>query len=827
MHHTFSAVAQRMRSLNRSTRRFAIIFAIIGLVATLPVLAQNAQIAGEVTDQHGKAIVGATVQITNIDTNYKTTVKTGAEGSYTAQQLPAGKYHVQVQANGFALAASDVIVLGADSSVVHDVKLQVAPAQSTVTVTGEGGSEKVGYVPEVASTTGPWGDMPELDMPYSISTTSAELMDNMIAPNTDKVFLYSPVAMPNSDTANFNYTGLDLRGFTISEVTRDGVPLLYSWLYSGTADLDRVEVLTGLSGFFYGANNVGGVLNEVSKRPTATPLSDFTVGNYGGEQMFGHFDLGGPIDKNDKFGYRLNAFTTDGDTVMQNQAIQEHILSGAFDWHVAKNLLIQPQGSWQKQHVDKPSLSLLVYGAPALPPANTLSNTDSPTYDWTYFDIHSERAGSNVTWTPSDTLTVRGGYMYYTEERSLKEAQLWLGGACTWSWCGGPYLVYADDSQITPRNASNQGFYSYVDKKFKTLGLQHKLTLGVNYSYASQAISENGYWFHEYDFYGTTQSAALVNALAAPPPTIPALTNGPTYINLKWGDTNVILGDEIVISPKWSVMAGVNHARMQTNSFASPLNGGGSIGSYDKSAFTPSASVIFKPVPRVSTYATYMESLIPGEAVPTNGNPPYTNAGSVLPPTMGRQIEVGAKANVDRVLLTAAFFDISEGSIYDQINSATSQTLTQNGREVHTGVEFTATGKVTPDLTIFGGATFFHARITKTTNTLLENQVPMWVPEQKVSMLAEYRMPFLHPLFLTGGIAYVGQQDYNAWIQDYLVWLPSYTVGDLGMRVEKKLGERRSLTGRVTVSNVADTHYWSGTAFGAPRTVACSLTTKF
>ena len=41
-------------------------------------------------------------------------------------------------------------------------------------------------------------------------------------------------------------------------------------------DLERVEVFSGLSGFLYGAGNVGGTVNYILKRPTSYYLNDVT-----------------------------------------------------------------------------------------------------------------------------------------------------------------------------------------------------------------------------------------------------------------------------------------------------------------------------------------------------------------------------------------------------------------------------------------------------------------------------------------------------------------------------------------------------------------------
>jgi len=70
-----------------------------------------------------------------------------------------------------------------------------------------------------------------------------------------------------------------------------------------TYGLERIEVLKGPSSGLYGQSDPGGLLNMVSKRPTATPHYDVegTFGSF--ERIQGAFDIGGPADKNGEFLY--------------------------------------------------------------------------------------------------------------------------------------------------------------------------------------------------------------------------------------------------------------------------------------------------------------------------------------------------------------------------------------------------------------------------------------------------------------------------------------------------------------------------------------------
>ena len=66
-------------------------------------------------------------------------------------------------------------------------------------------------------------------------------------------------------------------------------------------------------------------------------------------------------------------------------------------------------------------------------------------------------------------------------------------------------------------------------------------------------------------------------------------------------------------------------------------------------------------------------------------------------------------------------------------------TVVQSGREVHKGLEFTATGKARKDLTIFSGLTFDDPQITKNlANPAYNGTKPTGVSTVSGKMYAEY-----------------------------------------------------------------------------------------
>jgi carboxypeptidase family protein/TonB-dependent receptor-like protein len=90
---------------------------------------------GTVLDPSGQVVTGATVTITNVDTNQTRTLLTDGHGQYRAAALPPGSYRITVEATGFANTVREVSVsLG--QGVRIDLPLAVAGTKEEVTVVG-------------------------------------------------------------------------------------------------------------------------------------------------------------------------------------------------------------------------------------------------------------------------------------------------------------------------------------------------------------------------------------------------------------------------------------------------------------------------------------------------------------------------------------------------------------------------------------------------------------------------------------------------------------------------------------------------------------------
>jgi len=89
---------------------------------------------------------------------------------------------------------------------------------------------------------------------------------------------------------------------------------------------------------------------------------------------------------------------------------------------------------------------------------------------------------------------------------------------------------------------------------------------------------------------------------------------------------------------------------------------------------------------------------------------------------------------------------------------------------------------------------------------------------------AEYALPWIPGLSLTGGIYYTGEKYGDAANTDKI---PSYTLYDIGARYTTRVLDK-ALTVRLNIINLTGKNYWQDANYlGVPRTVAFSVSTSF
>ena len=717
-----------------------------------------------------------------------------------------------------ALAAAVVMmpILLAAQAKEHPVQAQASEGKETVlpelvvsgakekSATPREGSAESGYH-NTANQVGPLGNAKILDTPYSIHATSGELIENREV-HTEFDALETNPAVSNLMVPN-GYSSLSrimVRGFTAADAgdLRDGV-VDRSFTYVPLENVEKIEVLNGVSSFLYGFTAVGGAVNYVSKQPTPDPFAALSYGYYGGGINYLHADLGGPVAGTDKkLATRVNAYREDGNTYMQDGSQWRTLLSETTTLKVLPSTVLKSDAYFQDYAVH----SLTTYiNAPSnnwtsnkinVPNASQYDATTQYGQSYTFNRSRKTVVGLGLDSKLSDIFALRTAYRYgkMWREYSYVDAILQDNAG-----------DYTEKYDITPRqNETTHADYALLDSSFETGPVHHDLTFGMtNYYYRYTRGEDN------FVTLGTSNIAKPVKYAK------PTVDKGPVDQVYNEPERNVVLGDRVKFGDKWLGLLGVNYAQLQDEEW--DVDDGNFY--QGQHAFTPTLGLTWKPKENVSAYGSYMQALKEGGQAPDTA----VNANKLLPPSVSTQYEVGSKAEIAGSQVTLALFRIHAVNEY---TDPTDNVYKQDGVEIHQGIELSDTGKITHRLTVTGGLMLMRARVERQkNNTALQGKIPVNIPEQQVRLYAEYHVPHFEALTPTFNINYSGRRPVDS---TNLHFFDGSTLCDAGLRYEPKLLHHKAML-NINVTNIGNKHYWTyyrsgdGLQLGEPRVVAFSL----
>jgi iron complex outermembrane recepter protein len=194
-----------------------------------------------------------------------------------------------------------VVALAVHAKSFAQADASAADAPSTLSKIRVEGTEEQsgGYVPKRASSA-TRTDTALLEIPQSISVITADQIRDQASPNLQEVLRYSPGVRNELYGIDNRGDWMALRGSEATAILLDGMrlPLTGYWgvIRVEPYAYERIDVLRGPASIIAGANDPGGVVNLVSKRPTADAFKELSlqIGNYDLRQV--GFDSGGPLN---------------------------------------------------------------------------------------------------------------------------------------------------------------------------------------------------------------------------------------------------------------------------------------------------------------------------------------------------------------------------------------------------------------------------------------------------------------------------------------------------------------------------------------------------
>lgn len=645
---------------------------------------------------------------------------------------------------------------------------------------------------------GAFRDVDPVDTPVSVNVITREVLDAQAARGIFDA-LKNTAGVTRSQVSGSAYDNLSIRGIVVENrgnYRLNGSLPVINLVDMSMENKERVEVLKGASGLYYGFVPPSGIINLVTKRAGPKPLTNVTFNMNSHGAYGGHVDVARRFGAADQFGVRVNLAGSTEDIGIDKFDGDRRFASVAADWSVTEKLLLR----LDVEHIEKDvpeqgaiGLPAAVAGVITLPPLP--ANTRNFANNWQRYDADATNVLLRADYLISKqwTFLVEAGRAETNRDRLLGQILNvnFATGAGTFRVSYAPNLEYQNDN-----------YRGELFGRFLTGEVRHDITFGATTNKRYQNTRSAGQRNFTQNYYTPTDIAEQ----GAPS----AVTDNISTIH----DTGIYLFDRIgAFQERLQVTVGARNTNYKSEAAA---------GTYEmKNDLRPMAAVVFKPTARSSVYVSYLEGPEQGGSAPLTA----TNAGTILPPLVSTQWEVGAKAELFGGMLTQlSFFEIERPSTFlDATN-----TFVANGLARYRGAELFVSGEITPELSVIASAIVLDAKQVNAQNATTLNRTPEGTAEKTGSLFLEWRPARVKGLSLSAGAFYTGYVPANNANQAFL---PGYTTYSAGASYRFKVG-RVNYIARINGDNITDKNAWStagasllGVTF--PRTFKFSLTASF
>lgn len=654
---------------------------------------------------------------------------------------------------------------------------------------------------------GTFRDMDPVDVPLTTNVVTREVLDAQ-ATNTIFGALRNTAGVTRSQLNGSTYDNISIRGILVENrgnYRLNGSLPIINLIDIPLENKERVEVLKGASSLYYGFVPPSGIVNMVTKRagPEEVKSLTFSANEFGA--MAAHVDYGKRFGERQEFGARINIVGGKEDIGIDNFSGHRALEAAALDWRATDNLSFKLDiEHYRKDVSEQAAIALPTAGGRAFVPKTPPAERNHAG-EWQKYDAEA----TNVLFRTDYAINDNWSFLFEAgrakTERDRRFSQFKFSNLTTGA--GNLQISFTEGQEFTNDNVRTE-FFGRVPMGDN---ITNELSIGFTANkrnsdaptFNSVSVAQNYYDPVEIAKVGTTSAG---------------------YSDVTIYDRGFYVFDRILIGDRWQAMIGARAGNYDSQStvYRSATNTTTRSDFSASGEISPSVSVLYKLMPRLSVYASYVESLEETE------QPGITNAnfGSTLDPADSEQHEIGLKAEVlQNLLLQVAYFDIERATAYE---NDTTNILSLNGLARYRGLEFTATGELSQNWSIAASALLMDAEQLNRDNSATYGKVPENTPEKTASLFAEYKVPMLPGLALSGGMFYVGERAVNDNNDDFIGGYTTYTAG---ARYLTKVGGEKT-TFQLVVDNLTDKNYWStaGNGFigvGASRTLKASVKIDF
>ena len=462
-----------------------------------------------------------------------------------------------------------------------------------------------------------------LNIPQAVQVINKDLFADQGA--RDETDIYRNI----SGVSFFSYAGVTFRGFRQDQSFYDGmrgnpfigfsVPQLFN--------IERVEVLKGPAGLFFGPGSPGGIINYVSKTPedkTGMRLVA-TAGNYDRRGISA--EATGPIDDAGIVTYRLGGFYEASNPYRINTKNVSLIGDGAVAIKTNEGGKLTLQATIYDNDLQANRLRGVLTDNDGNFLGDIRWNANEPT---DFLHLKSQAYQARYVTAIGDRVTFDAGVRYFkaTETQQYHEPRGLVAGSTD---------LVAREFRDQIRDVDGLSFSANLTARVDLLGMEHKLQTGAD-------------WYDETSVLNSRILRAGVTPLSL---SNPVYTNSArdvaraallpfTVTDTRTKRKGAYLQDQIILADAFMLVGGVRYDRFEDGVVGNRF--------YTDDDITFRTGAIFKPRRDVSVYLSWSQSFEPQSA-----SSQTIDAGGPFAPVTGDQFEGGVKTDLFDGRLQANF----------------------------------------------------------------------------------------------------------------------------------------------------------------------------
>jgi iron complex outermembrane receptor protein len=634
-------------------------------------------------------------------------------------------------------------------------------------------------------------DTPLTEIPQSISIINRRELDMRgVHLNFTEALRYVPGVVV--DQFGFNGTGFEyigMRGFNVQttgnfrdNLSQQGTGLYFGAFITDPYALERVDVLRGPTSVMFGRGDAGGIVNRITKLPSATPIREVELqyGNFDRKRIAADFGLS---NAEGTLMFRLVTSALDTDTQVRfpntngdRAEIRRFYIAPSLTWRPSDRTSITVFGDILN---NRSGAGAFYVATPDGRPTSTLLGDPG----FTRYSTDQASISYKIEHHFNETFTGRQNFRFMRQDGRFSDINP-VGFV--------PGTSILDRMAFSTNERLDQtALDTHLQARVNTGPVNHTMLVGIDWTRTNASL--------KYLAGFGTPSIDVLNPVYFQPIATPdfVAADGTQKID----QVGFYVQDQLKYQ-NWVLTLSGRHDRVSNST--TELVAGTAFMNKD-SAYTGRAGLTYLFSSGVAPYVSYSQSFLPQPGLDRS------NDGRPFDATRASQYEVGIKYQPPgtRNLITLALFDLTKTNVLVP-DLRVGGLVTATGEIRSRGAEVEARTEIYRGLNFIGAFTYSDVKVTESFDGFA-GKMPVRVPNLITSGWLDYSLGALNISWLKGfgiggGVRYVGRvynDDANTSIT------PSFTLFDAVLRYDH--GPWRFF---INANNIFNEKYYSASSGG-------------